>query len=51
MKIMLNSEEMVDLLKKSFPKEMVPNGYVVEKIETEGYPDKHFIIVMEKETP
>lgn len=48
MKIILNKEEMIEILQKSFPKEMIPNGYMVEKIDTEGYPDKQFVIQIEK---
>ncbi len=49
MKITLDKEEMMVLIKKSFPKELIPEGYTVIAVESKGYPEKEFIITIEKE--
>lgn len=49
MKISLDKEEVMILIKKAFPKEMIPEGYVVTEVESKGYPEREFIITIEKE--
>lgn len=49
MKLILNEQEMLLLVKRSFPPEMIPPGHKVEGVETKGYPIKEFIITIDKE--
>ena len=49
MKISMDKEEMMILIKRSFPKEMIPEGYTVTGVETKGYPEKEFAITLERE--
>jgi len=48
MKIIMDKGEILDLLKRSFPKEMVPEGYEVTNIKAQGYPDENYSIIVEK---
>ncbi len=49
MKIVLNEEEVTNLIKKNFPKEMIPDGYIVTQIELTGETYNHqFEINMER---
>ncbi len=48
MKRTLDKDEIMDLLKKAFPPEMIPAGYYVERLEEKGYPVKEFIVTLEK---
>jgi len=44
----MSQEEITDLLKKSFPKEMIPHGYEVTEIKIEGYSNKEWSFSLEK---
>lgn len=39
MKIILSKEEMADLIKRSFPKEMIPPDQTVTAVKLTGYPE------------
>jgi len=47
MKIILNPEEILALLKRSFPPELIPEGYEVTEVKSEGYPVRGFHISVE----
>lgn len=49
MKIIFNQNEILELIKRSFPPEMIPKNYSVESVEVKGYPAKDFEITLEKE--
>ena len=44
MKLILSSEEIMVLLKRSFPPHLIPDGYEVTGVESKGYPIKEFCI-------
>lgn len=48
MKLILNEEEMMILVRRSFPPELIPNGYRVESLEAKGYPVKNYEIILER---
>jgi hypothetical protein len=49
MKIILDCQELTNLLKKTFPKELIPDTMVVSNIKTHGYPVDEFEIVFEED--
>lgn len=49
MKIIMNQEEILIVLRKSFPPELIPQGHKVVKLETKGYPEREYEITVEKE--
>jgi hypothetical protein len=48
MKIILDQDEIRTLLKRSFPPEMIPDGYEVTEVESQGYPLKEFHISLHR---
>jgi len=48
MKISLTPKEMLAMVRKSFPTELVPDGYeIVGDVTTTGYPIKEYTIAIE----
>ncbi len=48
MKITLDKEEILNLLKTNFPPAMIPSDYEVIGIKPKGYADKEWSIILEK---
>jgi len=49
MKITLSATEIIEILKKSFPTKLLLVNSKIMDIETKGYPEKEYIITIEKE--
>ncbi len=48
MKIILSQEEMLKVVRRSFPPEMIPTDYEVDEVEAKGYPVSIFEITLSK---
>ena len=46
MKITLDMVEMLAMVKKSFPHELIPAGHEVSDVKTAGYPEREFTITI-----
>ena len=51
MQIIFSEAELVELLKKQFPKELMPEGSVLTKISMDGYSyDRKLTVTLEKKS-
>ncbi len=48
MKISLTQKEMLEVVRRSFPPEMIPTDYEVDSVEAKGYPVSSFEITLSK---
>ena len=49
MKIVLTTQELLTVVRKSFPPEMIPSDYVLTGVVSKGYSNDEYEIVLEKE--
>ncbi len=49
MKITFTPNELKQMLKSMLPKEMIPAGYSVHDVTSEGYPERSFTVDLQPE--